>query len=440
MILAWPGKRLGRLLFIPALASFILLVDYAMAPLVLALDAVVAAIAFVDFLTLVGAGRFSAARRHAPVGSLEQPLEIQVMLLNLGRISRTVTLRDDAPETFHAQPSLFELVAPPRREATLEYTARPTRRGTYILDRVDLLVSSYLGLWRRPVRVRVSSTVKIYPDIRQIARYTMLARRDRETALGVRRTRRLGVDNEFERLRDYVEGDDMRRVDWRATARRQKLTSRAYQQNQSQHVLFLIDCGRLMAGDTGDGLSPLDHALNAMLLLAHVALARGDRVGLLAYSDRVRAFVAPASGARRIGRLVHAVHNIFPELVEPRLDRAFLELEHRCRKRSLVVLLTSALDELDVQSTGDYLQNLSGRHLPLGVFLRDHAFFAMADDPRRKGSALHQAAAAASILNDRQRALARLRGRGVFTLDVFPEQLTAGLVNRYLEIKAKHLL
>ncbi len=440
MILAWPGKRLGRLLLIPALASFALLVEYALAPAVFVIDAVVALVAVVDYLTLIGAGRFSAARRHATVGSLEQPLEIQILLVNLGRSTRRATVRDDAPETFHAVPAIFEIEAPPRREATLEYVAHPTRRGTYVLERVDLLVSSRLGLWRRPTRVPVSTTIKIYPDIRQIARYTMLARRDRETALGVRRTRRLGVDNEFERLRDYVDGDDMRRVDWRATARRKKLTSRAYQQNQSQHVLFLIDCGRLMAGDTGDGLTPLDHALNAMLLLAHVALARGDRVGLLAYSDRVRAFVAPASGARRIGRLVHAVHNLFPELVEPRLDRAFLELEHRCRKRSLVVLLTSALDELDVRNTGDYLQNLSGRHLPVGVFLRDHSFFAMADPPRGKGIALYQSAAAASILNDRERAMARLRGRGVFTLDVFPEQLTARLVNRYLEIKAKHLL
>ena len=96
----------------------------------------------------------------------------------------------------------------------------------------------------------------------------------------MRRSRRLGTDNEFERLRDYIEGDDPRHIDWRATARRSKLTCRAFQLNQSQRIIFLIDCGRLMAGDTGDGLSPLDHAFNAMLLLAHVALIRGDQVGL----------------------------------------------------------------------------------------------------------------------------------------------------------------
>ena len=107
--------------------------------------------------------------------------------------------------------------------------------------------------YRWPLRTEV----RVYPDIHQVARFTMLARRDRLSSMGVRRSRRLGTDNEFERLRDYIEGDDPRHIDWRASARRSKLTSRAFQQNQSQRIIFLIDCGRLMAGDTGDGLSPL---------------------------------------------------------------------------------------------------------------------------------------------------------------------------------------
>src|SRR5207237_8218438 len=123
--------------------------------------------------------------------------------------------------------------------------------------------------------------------------HTVAARRDKLSRLGVRRSRRLGLDNEFERLRDYTEGDEPRHMDWRATARRRKLTVRAHQVNQSQRLMFLIDCGRMMAGDTGGGLSPLDHAFNAMLLLAHVALIRGDQVGLLAYADRIRAYIPP---------------------------------------------------------------------------------------------------------------------------------------------------
>ena len=195
-----------------------------------------------------------------------------------------------------------------------------------------------------------------------------------------------------------------------------------------------------MAGDTGGGLSPLDHALNAMLLLAHVALIRGDQVGLLAFSDSVRAYVPPGGGANRIRRLVHSVHNLFPELVEPRYDRAFVELEKRCRKRSLVVLMSNLFDDVNAQIVADHLANLVGKHLPLGVFLRDRDIFNLADRAPDHGPDLYKGAAAAALLNWRERALTGLRMRGVLTLDVFPDELTAPLINQYLQIKARHLL
>jgi uncharacterized protein (DUF58 family) len=177
-----------------------------------------------------------------------------------------------------------------------------------------------------------------------------------------------------------------------------------------------------------------------MLLLAHVALIRGDQVGLLAFSDRVRAYVPPGGGPRRINRIVHAVHNLFPELVEPRYDRAFVELEKRCRKRSLVVLMTNLFDDVNAQIVADHLGNVVGRHLPLGVFLRDHDIFALADAAPDHGPGLYRGAAAAALLTWRERALAGLRLRGVLTLDTFPDDLTAPLINQYLQIKARHLL
>ncbi len=344
------------------------------------------------------------------------------------------------PETLEAEPADFLARIPRRGRAYLNYKVTPKRRGSYEFERVDALVSSRLGLWQRSVAWPASTRVQVYPDIRQIGRYTLLARRDKLSAIGVRRSRRLGTDNEFERLRDYAEGDEPRHLDWKATARRRKLTVRAHQANQSQRIIFLIDCGRMMAGDTGGGLSPLDHAFNAMLMLAHVALLRGDQVGLLAYSDRIRAYVPPGGGPTRINRLVHAVHDVFPELVEPRHDRAFVELERRCRKRSLVVLMTNVFDDVNARQIGDHLGNVVGRHLPLGVFLRDHDLFALADDAPDQGPGLYAGAVAASMLTWRERVLAGLRLKGALTLDVFPDDLTAPLINQYLQIKARHLL
>jgi uncharacterized protein (DUF58 family) len=440
MKMVWPGRALGVALLVPALLSLVLFIREEVLPLVLAIDGIVAFVALIDLASLVGAGRLRVERQVGRVCSLNEHQDVVLSIENTGRRARSLRLRDDVPDEFSADPSAFDVTVPSRRQASLTYRFVPKRRGTYVFQQVDALVDSRLGFWRGQYSWPLRTEVRVYPNIHQVARFTMLARRDRLSTMGLRRSRRLGTDNEFERLRDYIEGDDPRHLDWRATARRRKLTCRAFQANQSQRIMFLIDCGRLMAGDTGDGLSPLDHAFNAMLLLAHVALIRGDQVGMLAFSDRVCAYVAPGGGPRRINRLVHGVHNIFPEMVEPRYDRAFIELEQRCRKRSLVVLMTNLFDELSAALAGEYLRNLSGRHLPLGVFLRDHDLFAMADRAAAGGAGLYQGAAAASILNWRERVLAGLRMSGVLTLDVFPEELTAVLVNRYIEIKARHLL
>ncbi len=447
----WPGRNLALLLLVPALMSLALLTPGSepLRPLLIGLDGVLGLVALADLVTLLGAGKLRAERVCGSVASLGEPQEVELTLIHEGPRRRSVHLKDDLPPNFDAEPEEFLVRVPPMGLIVLRYRLWPRHRGAYRLRRVHAMVSSRLGLWRRMLKLPCETALRVYPDVRQISRYTLLARRDRLSVLGVRRSRRLGTDNEFERLRDYAKGDEPRHIDWRATARRRKTTVRDFQMNQSQRLIFLIDAGRMMAGDTGDGLSPLDHAFNAMLMLAHVALIRGDQVGLLVYADRVRAYVPPAGGAKRINRLVHAVHNIFPALVESRHDRAFVDLERRCRKRSLVILMTNIFDDVGAQQVLDHLANVVGKHLPLGVFLRDRDIFALADEgleaeieaeSQESGPNLYESAAAAAMLNWRERILSGLRQRGVLTLDVLPEDLTAPLINRYLEIKARHLL
>ncbi|QDV36791.1 DUF58 domain-containing protein [Tautonia plasticadhaerens] len=446
----WPDRGLALAALVPGLISLLLLLPrpgvFWMA--LMALDSVLLALALIDLASLIGPARLRATRECGGTASIGEPHPVELTIVNEGRRPRGFRVRDDVPDPFEAGPPEFLVRIPPGGRATLDYRMTPHRRGSFALRRVYLLERSRWGLWQRSRWHPVESGVRVYPDVRQIARYTLLARRDRLGAIGLRRSRRVGTDNEFERLRDYSEGDEPRRIDWRATARRRRVTVRDYQNSQSQRVIFLIDSGRMMAGDTGDGLSPLDHAFNAMLMLAHVALVRGDQVGLMVYADRVRAYVPPTGGPRRIERLVHAIHDVFPMLVEPRHDRAVVELERRCRKRSLLVMMTNVFDEVGARQVLDHLGNVVGRHLPLGVFLRDADLFALADsglDPAAlPGSTpeerLFAPAAAAAMLNWRERVIASLRRRGVLALDVTPEELTAPLINAYLDVKARHLL
>jgi len=275
--------------------------------------------------------------------------------------------------------------------------------------------------------------------MRQLSEYAVLARTNRLSLMGVRRTRRIGQDNEFERLRDYTLDDNYKYIDWRASARRLKLTVKDFQTSQSQRIIFLLDCGRLMTNEAS-GLSLLDHSLNAALLLSYVALRQGDSVGLIAFADRVHSFTPPRGGMKQMNQLLHASFNRFPELVESRYDDAFLYLNTHCKKRSLVVLITNVIDEVNSHQVQSYLGNVVGQHLPLGVLLRDHHLFDAADHDPRNEEELFRGAAAAEILSWRHQVLRDLEHTGVLSLDVFPEDMTAPLVNSYLNIKARHLL
>mgnify|MGYP000918381554 CR=1 FL=1 len=203
------------------------------------------------------------------------------------------------------------------------------------------------------------------------------------------------------------------------------------------------------------GLSLLDHGLNSLLMLSYVALRQGDSVGLIGFSDQIHTFVPPRSGMNQMNRLLHASFDRFPKLVESRYDLAFRYLASHCRKRSLVVLVTNIIDEVNANQVERYLANLVGRHLPLGVLLRDRRMFEAVDMPELVEAAATpsdsatapptderswRAAAAAEILHWRHQVLADLRNKGVLILDVFPEKMTAPLINQYLEVKARHLL
>jgi len=435
----YPRRTLVWCALVPGAVSFaIVLFPAARWPL-LALDLVLATVAAADAATLPAAKWLSAERRAGRIASLKKRHTVTLTLANHSRRAYEVAIRDGVPHELRPEPAELGLRIAPRSRTILDYVLRPSRRGAFTLDSVHLRVRSRLGLWQRLVDCPAHSVVYVYPDMQQLGQYALLARTNRLSLMGVRRVRRVGQDHDFERLRDYTIDDNYKHIEWRATARRQKLTVKEFQSSQSQRIVFLVDCGRMMTNEAA-GLSLLDHALNAMLMLSYVALRQGDSVGLIPFSDEIHGYVPCRGGMRQMNRLLHASFDRFPRLVESRYDLAFRYLASRARRRSLVVLVTSVIDEVNAHQIEQYLTNLVGRHLPLGVLLRDRRMFSAAGVENPQGPAFWQAAAAAEILAWRHQVLADLTRKGILSLDVFPEEMTAPLVNRYLEIKARHLL
>ncbi|MBX7165429.1 MAG: DUF58 domain-containing protein [Pirellulales bacterium] len=444
---AFPYRGLVWLSLVPGLLSITLLFTGALWRPVLVLDALILVVALVDLVRLPRRETFAVERQVSRIASLQKQHPVTLIVSNLGAREYVVAVRDDVPSTFEPGEREFRLQLAGRSRVVLDYQCRCTRRGAFTMQRVHLRVRSPWALWQRYFDYPLASVVHVYPDLKQLKQYALLARANRLNLVGVRRSRRLGQDNEFERLRDYTPDDNYKFIDWRSTARRGKLTVKDFQANQSQRLIFLVDTGRMMT-NAAAGLSLLDHALNSMLMLSYVALAHGDSVGLLTFSDEIHAYVPPHGGQNQMNRLLHASFDRFPRLVESRYDKAFLYLAAHCHRRALVVLITNLIDEVNRLQVEQYLASLVGKHLPLGVLLRDRRIFQIAEAgsplaaaPAGQGAYdLYDAAAASDILLWRQQMLADLHAKGVLCLDVFPEELTAPLVNRYLSIKARHLL
>lgn len=444
VVLAWwlrifPRRRMVAAALAPAALSLGLLTAPAMCGPILAIDGVLLAVMLADLWTLPRQRAFVVHRESGRIVSLKKRHEVTLTVSNQSRHAYAVTVCDGVAFPLEAEPAEFAFRFEPRSRTTLSYVLRAGRRGAFTLSTAFIRTSSRLGFWRRFTQYPVHTLFHVYPDMKQLGEYALLARTNRLSLLGVRRTRRIGQDHDFERLRDYTIDDNYKHMDWRSTARRQKLTVKDFQSSQSQRLIFLVDCGRMMTNEA-TGLSLLDHALNAVLMLGYVALRQGDSVGLLSFSDRIHGFVPPRGGMNQMNRLLHASFDRFPQLVESRYDQAFRYLAAHCRKRSLVVLVTNVLDEVNANQTERYLTNLVGRHLPLAVLLRDRQLFDAVEQEEPQGKDLWRAAAAADILAWRQQVLIDLQKKGVLALDVFPEEMAAPLVNRYLEIKARHLL
>jgi len=398
-----------------------------------------------DLVLLPTAGQFQVLREAPATAGLGDPVEARYVVTADWRRTR-VRLFDRLPATVEREgavplvPIADVRMGGAASELTVPVRLHGRERGVHALGPVALEVEGPLGLMRAVMRWPLGDQITVAPSIAGVRRYRLLALQHRLTDLGVRNVRRRGEGTTFSTLREYVPGDDPRRIDWKATARRRSVIVREHTVEQGQTVLIVVDAGRLMTQLAGD-LPRFEHALQAALVLADVALHSGDRVGLMLFDDTVRAFVPPARGAETLARLRETLIPAKASLVEPDYAAAFRTLASRHRRRSLVVLFTDVVDPRASAALVAHTTRSAGRHLPVVVALRNDALVAAASPAeRRTTTALYESAAAEELLSAREEALQQMRRAGVDVVDASPTQLSAAVINRYLEIKARGVL
>jgi uncharacterized protein (DUF58 family) len=314
---------------------------------------------------------------------------------------------------------------------------RPHERGVHALGDLRLRVMSPWGLLQRQSRLRGETRIEVEPPLLGLKRTLRLAASERWRDLGVRTLRRRGGLMEFESLRDYVHGDDPRLVDWKAFAKRARPIVREFQEERGQELVLAFDCGRRMGATTAEGeargWTKLDHALDAGMQIAAVALQRGDRVGCLAFDSRVRAWLPPARGKGNLERFRDAVFALEPSDKESDLDRALRELTLLNRRRALVLVLSDVADPLSVDRQRKALATGSRRHKILFAGLDDPSIRAAAEGRLEVDAATR--AAAFTLVEERRDSLRRLHGAGVRVLDTLPAEAAAPLLAAWLEAR-----
>jgi uncharacterized protein (DUF58 family) len=315
----------------------------------------------------------------------------------------------------------------------------PMRRGRFQVGNVAIRATTRLGLLARIIRLPLSAETVVVPSLANVRRFRLLAMQHRLQDVGVRALRRRGEGRSFAGLREYVPGDDPRNIDWKSTARHQRMMLREFTIERSQTVITLVDCGRAMTQMAGE-FARIEHVLSAALLLTDVAAVSGDQVGVLAFDDAVRAFVPPQRGRAALGAVREALSGIDASLSEPDYATAFRMLALRQRRRALVVFFTDVMDARASRSLVAFLGRAAVRHAVVVVAIRNDALLTAAQAPAASAGGVYLSAAAEELVLEREEALARMRRAGVTVLDVAAPQMATAVVNRYLEIKARGLI
>ena len=399
-----------------------------------------ALLAFVDVWLLNVLDHGISARRITPErlsNGDENPVQIE--LISHYAFPVSLELVDELPEQFQRRDFLMHARLPARGEASLSYSLRPVKRGVYAFGKLNVFVRSPLGLVERRYRFDQGRNVPVYPAFLQMRRYQLMAINDRLSQVGIKRVRKLGHSMEFEQVRDYVQGDDIRTINWKATARRGQMMVNGYTDERSQQVYCLIDKGRTMRMPF-DGMSLLDHAINASVVLSNVALVKQDKAGILTFSEDIGQFLPAASRASQMGAILEVLHHQKTRFLESDYERLYAFVRRRISQRSLVMLFTNFESLSGLRRQLPYLRRIAVDHLLMVVFFENPMLKEKVEASTRTVEEVYHRTIAARFDQEKRQVVRELARHGIGSILTPPSELTVQTVNSYLELKARQAI
>ena len=400
-------------------------------------DLMILGIAYGTTFLAPNARNLRLSRTFDPVLSVRAWNKIRLSLHNDGPEPISIALRDEPPERFSVENQEFAMSLPAGGFKEVEYEVRPVERGSDAFRGTFVRINCPLGLACRQEFLTTEQPVRIYPNVLALREFNLLRQQGRLRDIGIRRSRSRGLGTEFESLRQYSEGDDYRKIDWKATARKGDLMVRQYEQERNQPVLICIDVGRHMLSEV-NGVRKLDHVLDSLLMLANAAAIAGDQVGLLVFSDTVKRYLPPKRGRNQVSLVIEACHDLIAEPVESDMPAALAYLSQRWNRRSLLVIFSDCVDPDRAHTLLQGLGPIARRHLTLFCRINDGRIDEIESKRTETVKDMYQKAAAALVMEDRKAAQSLFTSAKVNVLDSEPQDLAAKLVNYYFMVKEKN--
>lgn len=391
----------------------------------------------IDLLLLYGQRKGYFLRRDLPERlSNGDENELSIYVESFYAFSTTIGIIDEIPYQFQKRDLWFKSSLKPREHKLINYTLRPTKRGEYLFGRVRLYVQSPLGLIIRRFNFGTEVPVPVYPSFLQLRKYELLAISNRLNEIGIKKIRRIGHSLAFEQVKNYVQGDDYRTVNWKATARKGELMVNSFTDEKAQHVYCVIDKSRAMKMPF-EGMSLLDYAINASLVLANVALGREDKAGLITIAEKTGTVVAADRRPTQLSKIITALYKEKTRYLETNMEALYTTIRSVIKQRSLVVFFTNFESMSALNRQLPFLKRMARFHLVLVVFFENTELKTLSEQPVTNVEEIYIKTIANKFAYEKKLMVKELAKHGILSILTPPDKLTVSVVNRYLAIKAQ---
>lgn len=397
------------------------------------------------FIVLDAALLYSRGRPVEAARSLPERLSngddnaVRLRIKSMYNFPVLLSVTDEVPEQFQKRDFMAPVKLPPGQETDIRYRLRPVERGVYEFGYINIYAATPVKLVQRRIKGGEPVNLSCYPSFLQMRRYQLMAISNRLTEIGVKKVRRLGHSLEFEQIKDYVKGDDIRTINWKATGRRHQLKVNTYTDERSQQIYCVINKGRVMKMPF-EGMALLDHAINASLVLTSVALNRHDRAGLITFSDKTGTFLPADRKPTQMNLVLENLYGQETTFLESDFEKLYGLIRSRISQRSLVVLFTNFESFAAMERELPYLRKMATHHLLMVVFFENTEIKKMLENDAESVEQVYAKTIAEKFAYEKRKIVRELNRHGILAVLTTPQDLTVNAVNRYLELKTRRAI